>query len=51
MRKVIFIFALALLSNSTISCTNDSVAEQDALYTPFAEDGDDGNIEEDPDAG
>tara|TARA_R110000765_G_scaffold90775_1_gene172567 strand:+ start:168 stop:350 length:183 start_codon:yes stop_codon:yes gene_type:complete len=50
MKKIIFLIALVFASMSFISCNNDTVAETDAMYQNLsATEGDDGDIENDPD--
>ncbi|WP_350289834.1 hypothetical protein [uncultured Croceitalea sp.] len=48
MKKLVLgIFAL-VLNMSLFSCTTDSIAESDSLYETQATEGDDGEINEDP---
>ncbi len=49
MKKVV-IAALAIVFNMFLfSCTDDSIAETDILYETQATEGDDGEVEQDPD--
>ncbi|MBL7471360.1 hypothetical protein [Robertkochia sediminum] len=50
MRVLIYAIILILLSIIMTSCTPEPTAALDALYAPAAHGGDDGNLEEDPDA-
>ncbi|MFS4445382.1 hypothetical protein [Maribacter sp. 2307UL18-2] len=49
--KKVFLALMALVLNvSLISCTSDSIAENDSLYDTQATEGDDGDTDDDPDA-
>ncbi len=50
MRRI-FIAVMALVFNTFLfSCTNEPIAETDHLYETQATEGDDGEVEQDPDA-
>ena len=48
--KKLFMAVLALVLNvSLFSCTTDSIAENDSFYETQATEGDDGDVDGDPD--
>ena len=50
MKKIVLVMMALVFNMSLLSCTNDSVAETEALFDTQATDGDDNPIEPDPDA-
>ena len=48
MKKLIMAVLALVLNMSLFSCTKDSIAESDSLYETQATEGDDGEINEDP---
>jgi len=51
MKKIVLVLVLIVANMSLISCNSDAVTEKDSLYENLAAtEGDDGDIEKDPDA-
>lgn len=50
MKKITFLIVLILVNLTIVSCEYDSLSETDTVYkNPAATEGDDGDIENDPD--
>ncbi|WP_171037053.1 hypothetical protein [Maribacter algarum] len=50
MKKVMLAIMALVLNMSLFSCTTDSIAETDTLYETQSTEGDDGDVDPDPDA-
>lgn len=49
MKKLFLILLTGFLNIALFSCTNDEVAENEYLYDTLATEGEDGEVDEDPD--